>query len=113
MHGFIRALTKISLWIVRARKPEKSLPSHTLSKRRKELDRLISDISRSLRFLSGPSRSGGLFLLREKHEELGRLLAELQRRMRMLDERNRIKYEPRAEGILADAAKVGSTLPPP
>ncbi|GEM_PF-5858435 len=113
MQGFIRVLTNISLWILRPRPAEKTSRTKSVPNRGKELDRLLADISRALRFLSGPSRSGGLFMLREKQEELGRLLTELQKRMRMLDERNRLKYEARAEGILADAAKMGITLPPP
>lgn len=108
MQGLLRVLTSISFWVVK-----KPIQSAGIPRSRKDLDRLLAEISRSLRFLSGPPRSGGLFLIREKHEELGRLLSELQRRMRLLDERNRRKYEPRAEDILADAAKVGITLPPP
>jgi hypothetical protein len=113
MSGILQVLSTMTLWVVRSRKPQKPNQDSSIDFGRKDLERLISDISRAVRYLAGPSRSGGLFMIREKQEELGRLLADLQRRMRMLDERGRRKYEPRAEGILADAAKLGVTLPPP
>ncbi len=86
---------------------------------RKDLELLIREISSEIKLMSshvgsgGASRSVGLFLMRDKHESLGRLLAELQRRMRFLDETYRQKYEPRAESLMAEAARLGVTLPPP
>lgn len=77
-----------------------------------ELERLLSDISRGLRILTSPARAGG-FLYREKQEEVGRQLAELQSRLRLLDDPERRKYESKAGRILAEAAQVGITLPPP
>ncbi len=82
-------------------------------KLRADFYRLFQEISRTLRFLASLARAGGLFLVREKHKELGRLLSELQRRISLLDEKNRQKYEARAQSLMADAAKVGITLPPP
>jgi hypothetical protein len=113
MQGILKALFSISLWVKRTKSPSSAVHTVHFKDRRKDLNRLMQEISRALRFLSGPPRSGGLFLIREQHEELGRLLSELQRRMRLLDEPNRRKYEPKAELILIDAAKVGITLPPP
>jgi hypothetical protein len=77
-----------------------------------EVERLLSDISRGLRILTSPARAGG-FLHREKQEEVGRKLAELQSRLRLLEDPERRKYEGKAGRILAEAAQVGITLPPP
>jgi hypothetical protein len=77
-----------------------------------DLDRLMGDISRSLRILTSPARAGG-FLYREKQEEVGRLLAEMQSRLRLMDDPTRLKYEGRAGRVLNEAARVGITLPPP
>ncbi|MDB5103871.1 MAG: hypothetical protein JWP91_1560 [Fibrobacteres bacterium] len=79
----------------------------------REIDRLFSDISKGLRFLSSSGRFGGLTLMREKQEEVERLLSELQRRLRHLEDGVRDKYEERAHRILAQAARFGITLPPP
>ena len=77
----------------------------------RDLDGLLSEISRGLRALASPARAGGLFY-REKQEEVGRLLSELQGRLRLLDEAIRLRYEARAGQLLADAARAGITLPP-
>lgn len=79
----------------------------------RDLDRLFADISRGLRAVTASSRMGGFAVLQEKHAEVGRLLSEMQRRLRMLEDGARKKYEARAHRILAQAARVGITLPPP
>lgn len=79
----------------------------------RDLDRLFTDISRGLRALASGPRFGGMGLMREKHEEVSRLLSELQKRLRMLEDDVREKYEARAHRILAQAARLGITLPPP
>jgi len=123
MQKIKKVFKTLSLWVIKPEEnprepfpPAKSLAeskSGALPERRKDLDRLFTDLSRSLRTLSALSKTSSQFLIREKHEELGRLLSELQRRMRMLDEHHRLKYEARAEIVLAHAAKVGITVPPP
>ena len=80
----------------------------------REMDRLFSDISKGLRFMSTPpNRFGGMGLLREKQDQVERQLSELQRRLRHLEDGVRDKYEARAHRILAHAARFGITLPPP
>lgn len=79
----------------------------------RELDPLFADTKRALRVLSMSARQGGVALMHENQEEVGRLLIEIQSRLRMLDEGVRRKYEPKALGILTQAAKAGITLPPP
>jgi hypothetical protein len=112
MRGIRKVLSAISLWVKATSKPEKSFHSVHHQDRRKDLIRLMGDISRELRIVSGPARSSSLLKIRERHEELGRLLSELQRRLRRLDEANQRKYEQKAVAIMADAAKLGITLPP-
>lgn len=77
----------------------------------RELDSLFSQISRGLRALSSPTRAGGLFY-REKQEEVGRLLSEMQGRLRLLEDGIRQSYEAKASRVLADAARLGITVPP-
>jgi hypothetical protein len=77
----------------------------------RDLDRLLSEITRGLRVLASPGRAGGLFY-REKQEEVGRLLSELQGRLRLLEDSLRQPYEAKASQVLADAARAGITLPP-
>ena len=79
----------------------------------RDLDRLFSDISKGLRFLSAPNRFGGMGLLREKQFQVEKQLSELQRSLRQLEDGAREKYEARAHRILAQAARFGITLPPP
>jgi hypothetical protein len=77
----------------------------------RELDALFAEITRGLRTLASPARSGGLFH-REKQEEVGRLLSELQNRLSLLEDDRRRPYEDKASQVLADAARAGITLPP-
>gem|GEM_PF-5195995 len=79
----------------------------------RDVDRLFSDISKGLRFLSTQGRFTGMALMREKQEEVERQLSELQGRLRHLEDGVRDKYEARAHRILAQAARFGITLPPP
>lgn len=79
----------------------------------KDLDRLFTEISKGLRFMSAPNRFGGMGLMREKQMEVERQLSELQRRLRHLEDGVRDKYEAKAHRVLAQAARFGITLPPP
>lgn len=78
----------------------------------RSIQKVLNSISRELRFIFGLARSGKLLKIRERHEELARLLSELQWRLRRLDETNQRKYVQKGLAIMADAAKLGITLPP-
>ena len=82
-------------------------------KHQRDIDRLFSDISEGLRYLSTSGKFGGMSLLRGKQEEVARMLSQLQHRLRHLEDGARDKYEARAHRILAQAARFGITLPPP